>query len=171
MSHKLTLYLMMGYPGAGKTTTAKVIHELTGAVHLWADKIRRERYGRPTYSHSENIALYDHMNRLTDELLAAGNDVIFDTNFSFYKDRQYLRQIAAKLGTTTKLIWVQTPKELAKQRATYGEGHHTRILGDMAPEDFERMAHNLEHPKKDEPYIIVDGTKVSNEYIRQQLDL
>lgn len=71
------LYLMLGYPGAGKTTTAKTIHELTGAVHLWADKIRNERYPHPTHSHKENIELYDYLNELTAELLATGQSVIF----------------------------------------------------------------------------------------------
>src|SRR5262245_4051522 len=89
-----TLYLMLGYPGSGKTTTAKVIHALNGAVHLWADHIRRERFGTPSYTHKENLDLYNHMNELTGELLAAGNSVIFDTNFNFYKDREHLRDIA-----------------------------------------------------------------------------
>ena len=71
------LYLMVGYPGSGKTTAALMIHELTGAVHLWADKIRRERFGQPTYSHEENVELYNHINELTAELLRAGNSVIF----------------------------------------------------------------------------------------------
>ena len=85
---KPTLYLMLGYPGAGKTTTSKVIHALSGAVHLWADQIRRERFGAPTYSHEENLELYDYLNELTSELLRTGQSVIFDTNFNFYKDRE-----------------------------------------------------------------------------------
>ena len=31
---KPTLFMMFGYPGAGKTTTAEIINELTGAEHL-----------------------------------------------------------------------------------------------------------------------------------------
>src|SRR5688500_5646811 len=106
------LYLMLGYPGAGKTTTAKIIHELTGAVHLWADKIRNERFSEPTPSHAENLELYNYLNELTGELLATGQSVIFDTTFNFYKDRQHLREIASRYGAVTQLIWVRTPKEL-----------------------------------------------------------
>lgn len=167
-----TLYLMLGYPGAGKTTTAKIIHQLTGAVHLWADEIRRERYGRPDYSHSENIALYNHMNDLTGELLAAGNSVIFDTNFNFYKDRERLRKIAKEHGAVVKLVWVQAPKALAKKRATAGAGEgDTRVLGDMPADTFEIVSNKLEEPRDDEPCIIVDGTKVTPAYITEQFRL
>ena len=161
---------MMGYPGAGKTTTAKVIHQLTGATHLWADKIRRERYGRPSYAHSENLALYDHMNKLVDELLAAGNDVIFDTNFSFQADRDHLKEIAASHNAKTLLVWVTTPKSIAKKRAT-SDSHlqETRLLGDMDSHDFERLSQKLEKPAKDEKYVKVDGTKVTAEYIAKLL--
>jgi predicted kinase len=161
---------MLGYPGSGKTTTAKYIHELTGAVHLWADQIRRERYGTPTYSHQENLELYGYLNELTAELLRTEQSVVFDTNFNFYKDRQHLRQVAAEHGAEAKLIWVKAPKELAKERATQ-EAHKqtTRLLGDMPPEQFDRMARNLQPPHDDEPYIEVDGTKVTKEYISQLL--
>ncbi len=165
-----TLYLMLGYPGSGKTTIAKMIHELTGAVHLWADHIRRERLGKPTYSHKENLTLYQHMNQLTGELLAAGNSVIFDTNFNFYKDREHLRQIARAHGAETKLIWVKTSKAVAKDRATYNAHQHdTRILGEMSSDDFERISQNLQEPKAGESYVSIDGTKLDPQAIKHLL--
>ncbi len=167
---KPTLYLMLGYPGAGKTTTAKVIHELTGAVHLWADQIRRERFEKPTYSHQENLQLYKYLNELTAELLRTGQSVIFDTNFNFYKDRQRLRQIAKKHSAKIRLLWIKTSKEIAKERATdNAHAQHTRVLGNMQLKDFERMTANLEPPHDNERYIDVDGTRVTREYISSLL--
>lgn len=165
---KPVLYLMLGYPGSGKTTTSRIIHKLTGAVHLWADHIRRERYGTPTYTHQENLELYAHMNELTAELLAAQNDVIFDTNFNFYKDREHLRDIAKTHGAETKLVWVVTPKPIAEERATNGAHiHQTRVLGDMSKANFDRMSRNLQPPRPNEPHITVDGTKITDDYIKQ----
>lgn len=168
---KPTLYLMLGYPGSGKTTTSKYIHELTGSVHLWADHIRRERYGTPTYNHGENLDLYAHMNQMTAELLAAKNDVIFDTNFNFYKDRQHLRQIARDHNANVRLIWVTTPEHIARQRATDGAHKtHTRILGDMDHDTFERLSSELEPPHDDEPYITLDGSTVTKETVKALLN-
>lgn len=164
------LYLMLGYPGSGKTTTAKTIHELTGAVHLWADHERRKMFKKPAFSHQENLSLYSELNQRAEELLAEGKSVIFDTNFNFYKDRQKLRNIAASAGAESRLIWVRTPKELAKERATTdAHKQQTRVLGDMPPEQFERMAKNLQPPAPDEAYIEVDGTRVTPEYIADLL--
>lgn len=165
-----TLYLLLGYPGSGKTTASKVIHELTGAVHLWADHIRRERFGTPTYTHKENVALYKHLNELTAELLAAENSVIFDTNFNFYKDREYLRQVAAKHGAKAIVIWVRVPKHIAKERATRNaESQTTRVLGDMPVGEFVRISRNMQPPVMDEPYIELDGTMISPNYVKEKL--
>lgn len=163
---------MMGFPGSGKTTAAKCIHDLTGAVHLWADKVRRERLNVPTHSHEENIKLYDHLNEVTSELLKAGNSVVFDTSFNYYKDRQKLRQFAKKHSAKTMLIWVQTPKELAKQRATQNaHNQETRVLGNMPVHRWEKISDKLEPPHPDEEVIEVDGTKVTKEYIKTLLNL
>lgn len=160
-----TLYLLVGYPGSGKTTTSKLISELTGAVHIWADRERRQMFGEPTHSTDESRALYDHLNVMTDQLLASGKSVIFDTNFNFYKDRQHLRDIAAKHGAKTVVVWITTPKETAKQRAV-----HERTLRNfyeyILPEaDFERLSNHLEPPRDDEQPIKLDGTTITKDIV------
>lgn len=163
---------MLGYPGAGKTTTAKVIHELTGAEHLWADKERHKRYGNPTHSHEENIDLYNHLNQVADKMLSEGKSVIFDTNFNFYKDRQRLKEIAQKHEARTILIWITTPVEVAQKRAVEdSHGKHTRIWGNMPLKDFRRISSGFQPPHEDENTVEFDGTRITPEYVKERLNL
>jgi predicted kinase len=164
-----TLFLLVGYPGSGKTTSSKFIHELTGAEHIWADRERRNMFGEPTHTPLESRKLYDHLNDTTDRLLAQGKSVIFDTNFNFYKDRQHLRDIAASHNAKTVVVWITTPKETAKQRAV-----HERTLRNfyeyILPEaDFERLSNHLEPPQDDERPIKLDGTRITAEIVQQAL--
>ena len=163
---------MLGYPGAGKTTASKEITKITGAEHIWADHIRREAYNPPTYSHEENLELYSKLNNLTEQMLQDGKSVIFDTNFSYYNDRKHLIQIAQKTGAKAVIVWVQTPKGLAKQRAVV-DAHlhsHTRVLGHMPEAKFEKISLKIEPLRDSEPRITLDGTKISEDYVRNRLE-
>jgi predicted kinase len=168
---KPTLYLLVGYPGAGKTTTSKFIEAQTGAVHLWADHERRKRYGIPTHTHQENLQLYSELNQLTAKLLKQGKSVIFDTNFNFYKDREKLRTIAAEHHAKTIVVWIVTHKDIARVRATQ-DAHmqHTRILGNMPLHHFERISNNLEPPHPDEHAVQLDGAEITAEAVAQALN-
>lgn len=163
---------MLGYPGAGKTTAAHILHDLTGAVHIWADQIRRERFHPPTYTHTENGELYGHLNELAAELLATGQSVIYDTNFNFYRDRKRMMQLAQEHKARVMVLWLRTGKGLSKTRATH-DAHmtHTRVLGRMLEKDFERLSGNLQPPRNDESVIELDGTKITKDYIKKALGL
>jgi predicted kinase len=165
-----TLYLMLGYPGAGKTTTARIISELTGAEHIWADRERNKMFGRPTHGQDESLALYSRLNAETDRLLSAGRSVIFDTSFNYYKDRDHLRSIAAKHGAELVILWVQTPKEIAKARAlSHDHAINNRYPETMSPEQFATLTGKLEEPRPHEQVIVLDGSLLSADYISEKL--
>lgn len=158
------LYLLVGYPGSGKTTVARIIHEETGAEHLWTDWERRAMFETPTHSEAESSKLYGYLNTMTCQLLSEGKSVIFDTNFNFRKDRKHLRKLAVEQGADTTIIWVTTSKELSKQRAVETtEDQETRVLGAMSPEDFDRIANHLQEPDESEIVIKIDGTDVDRQ--------
>lgn len=166
---KTVLYLMLGYPGAGKTTTAKVIHDLTGAVHVSSDEMRLKMFPHPSFSQSEHDQLYRYIDREVEQLLRAGNNVIYDANLNRHRHRQEKYDMCARVGARPLLIWVQTAKELAKSRAV----HHSRSQlvphNESPAEMFDRIARVIEEPHPNEKYISVDGTKVTADYVRQLL--
>jgi predicted kinase len=157
---KPTLYLFIGYPGAGKTTVAKIIAHATGALHIWADVERHKLFQQPTHCEAESVQLYDRLNREAEALLAAGRGVVFDTNFNFYADRQKMRDIAAGCGAMTRLIWVSLPKRLAKRRAVDHPRNRNGYLVSMTGQEFDAIVAKLEPPREDEKFIKIDGTKL-----------
>lgn len=166
-----TLYLMLGFPGAGKTTAARDIAKLTGAEHIWADHERRQRFDRPTYTHQENLDLYDRLNQKAEEILQHGRSVVYDTNFNFFNDREKLRKIAERSGAKTVVVWVITDKPTAQKRAVTGATGDTRILGNMPLEHWLRISDNLEQPRPSERVVKLDGTKINTKYVAEQLGL
>lgn len=154
--------MMFGYPGAGKTTTAEILSQLTGAVHLSSDKLRLELFPNPRFTPDEHARLYSELDQQTEVLLAKGQDVIYDANLNRKEHRVEKYAICHRTGATPKLIWVQTEKEVAKQRAL----HESRSLlwpkHEQPSQMFDRIADIIEPPDASaEPYMVIDGTNIN----------
>ena len=164
------LFLMLGYPGAGKTTTSKLIAKLTGAKHLWADHERRAMFVDPTHSKTESDQLYAQLNKQTEELLSQGHSVVFDTSFNHFADREYLRRIAAKHNARVLLIWLDTSLATAKSRAVdKSHAEHNKYSQSMSDEEFNRIARHLEPPRPQESAIEFDGNQISEQTVEAML--
>lgn len=171
MSQNQILYLMMGLPGAGKTTAAKIIEELTGAIRLTSDEARFMIWDKPEFNEQEHLELYEYLNEQTARLLQKGKSVIYDANLNRYEHRMEKYDLASQLGVPVVLVWVKTKQELAKSRAV---DHRRKHLWkkDETPEDmFERVAGTIEEPQADESPRIINGSNITNAAIRQLLDL
>ena len=165
-----TLYIMLGYPGSGKTTTAKLIADLTGAIHVWADVERVRQFGRPTHHEEESLELYQRLNAEVESLLAQGFSVVFDTSFNHRSDRDLMREIARRQQADVRIIQLDTPLELAASRALSSDhADDNQHLDTMTPELFARVAGNLEPPMPDEEPLILDGTQITREYVAEKL--
>lgn len=165
------LYFFIGYPGAGKTTVSKFIVKATGAVHLWADVERHKLFERPTHSETESLRLYDRLNRQAEELLAAGQSVVYDTNFNFFADRQKMREIAARQGAEAVLIWIAAPVAVAKKRAVHAPEVRNGYEFSMSEAQFDAIADKLEPPGKDEKFIKINGLKLDKREVLKLLKL
>lgn len=164
-----TLYMMFGYPGAGKTTAAEVIAQLTGAVHLSSDKLRLELFSEPTFSEEEHDTLYAALDARAEELLRAGKDVIYDANLNRLQHRQEKYDICKRAGAKPILLWVQTDKDLSKSRAVHESRQQLWPRDESAEAMFDRIADIIEEPGPGEPYTAIDGINISPDYVRTAL--
>ncbi len=162
---------MLGYPGSGKTTAAKLIAESIPARHIWADFERRKEKDQPSYSQTENDQLYERLNKQSTDLLQSGQSVVYDTAFNHQKDRDKLRLIATKLGIDTVVVWVKAPIGLAKKRAqNISDNSGNRVLGQqMSDIRFAELSSKLQHPKDHESVIELDGQQITKSYVRSML--
>ena len=128
-------------------------------------------FEQPVHSGAENEQLYAHLNELTGQLLGEGKSVIFDTNFNLLKDRQYLKNIAQQNGAETIIIWLTTPKEVAKARAVDEANLRNGYTSMMSEAQFDTIATHLEPPTEDEKIIKIDGTKLDEQELMRLLSL
>lgn len=132
-----TLYVMIGVPGAGKSTFAK--------EHPWIDvvcpdEIRQELFGDAGNQEQGNKVFQIAFDR-AHKLLDAGQDVIFDsTNVR----RKYRKDYFKKFPNVDKIaVFVNVSIEECKRR-------NTRRERKVPDEVIDRMAKNLNPPTYDE---------------------
>jgi predicted kinase len=168
---KPKLYLFIGAPGAGKTTTAQIIAEATGAVHLWADAERHKLFPRPSHSREESDLLYMKLNVEAEQLLKEGRSVVFDTNFNFYADRHKLEIIAKQQNAETCIVWMTTPLDIARARSVGTHEQRNGYTMHMTDDQFNAIVAKLEPPREGENTIKIDGSKIKQEQVIELLDL
>lgn len=110
-----TLIILVGPPGAGKTTYAnKYIEEHPGTVHLSSDKIRKELHGDEAVQDDTNIVFAIMQNRAIDGL-NWGYDVIYDATNMTRKDRAGIISACPKfVKIECHIIWA--PIEICIER-------------------------------------------------------
>jgi len=165
-----TLHLLMGLPGSGKSTLAKHIQKLTRAVRLSSDEYRLLIFPEPCFSQKEHDSLYGIIDHNVEHLLTADHDVIYDANLNRLKHRQEKYAMAKKYDAKVILWWVKAPKDLAKQRRVSEQNHDLIPEGETPEKLFDRIANIIEEPKKDEQFIEVDGTKITQKYVKSLLE-
>jgi predicted kinase len=104
-------------------------------------------------------------------LLRDGKDVVYDANLNRRQHRQEKYAICERAGAEPVLVWVQTAKDLARQRATHSERLHLVPKGETLDQMFDRIAEIIEEPGSDEPFVIIDGTNVSDNDVRRLLHI
>lgn len=154
-----TLFMLYGYPGAGKTYYARQLCEELQAAHVNSERIRQELFDEPRYDSQENQIVKQLMVYMTEEFLSAGLSVVFDINAQRLSNRRELREIARKNKAESILVWLQIDPDSAYMRV---EGRDRRKADDkysvpLEQEVFERLIANMQNPTPTEDYLVISG--------------
>lgn len=88
----MSIIIMSGLPGVGKTTVAKNLSPLLDATLLSSDKIRKELIANPTYQRDERELVYQVMMLLAKYLHDAGKNCILDATFNKEEFRNQVKE-------------------------------------------------------------------------------
>jgi predicted kinase len=104
----VTLYLVCGLPGAGKTRRAKAIAESSGALHLCADEWVTG-LGMSLVDYVFRPKLQDVLLAHAGELLRRGLSVVIEFGSWHREERERIRQVAVAAGARTELHFLDAP--------------------------------------------------------------
>jgi predicted kinase len=157
------LFIMLyGLPGSGKTFFARQLCDTLAAVHVHDDRIRAELFETPTHNKQENHVVTSLMNYMSGEFLSAGVSVIYDTHVMRTSQRRALRNMAARAGAETILVWLQIDSESAFSRVARRDRRRVddRFAASLERPDFDNLSAGMQNPEITEKYLVVSGKHV-----------
>lgn len=156
-----TLFLLYGFPGAGKTYFARQLCDELHAAHLQDDRIRNELFEQPRYDQQENDIVSRLMEYMAEEFLQAGLSVVLDVNAARANQRRKLRQLAARCKSHTVLVWFQLETESAFARVAKRDRRKAddKYTVPLKREAFEALIAGMQNPSSAEDYMVVSGKR------------
>ena len=165
MKERPYFFMTLGVPGSGKSYISDWLTPKFNALRIKSDDLRGVMFGIPvppeTHDEPYNSWINGAMKYAAKQALDQKISVIFDTNNNSVKRRIEWSEVAKGLEALPVIIWVQTPLELAKERATARDraelGHEPDIFY------VDMMAAKLELPTDQELVVVIDGLQTADQ--------
>ena len=139
------LIITVGLPATGKSTFARRLAGMTGAVVLESDAIRRLLHDPPTYSPRESFGLFRSIHAAARRLLEAGRPVIVDATSITEAHRRPLYALAEAAGVPLIIAQFQAPAGVVEGRlARRAAGRDIGDSSEAGPDVYQRMAPRFE---------------------------
>jgi len=147
-----TLYLMVGLPGAGKTTRAKEIEADHAALRLTPDEWILALFG-PDLDRAQRDAVRDPVEALqwqvAKRVLRLGGNVVLDWGFWSRAERDHYRRQAEAVGAAVRVVFVDRPLDELWQRVSGRDESRTGTL-QISRAELQAWARTFEPPTDDE---------------------
>jgi aminoglycoside phosphotransferase family enzyme/predicted kinase len=144
----VTLIMVGGLPGTGKSTVAGALADRLGATLLSSDRIRKELagvapaapaaapYGAGLYTPAWNGRTYQALGERVELLLARGETVIVDASFTSAWQRAAVAGVGERMAAEVVALRCEAPADLAADRLRT----RPRGVSDADPDIAARMA-------------------------------
>lgn len=153
---KTSLYIACGIPFSGKSYLSQKLVNKFNFSRIDLDEIKFELFGKNVKDQDIDQAgwdkIYQEMYRKIEKNLKLGKIVLNDTGNFTKHERDLVRQVANKLGLKTRVIYVDTPISIARERQQNNRNTNSRF--DVTDDDFESTIKEMEPPAADESPII-----------------
>jgi predicted kinase len=139
------LYLMVGLPGAGKTTRARELAPARRALLLSLDEWMKPLFGAPDVGGKQDVL----EGRLISVALAAlrlGTSVVLDFGFWSQDERSSLRWLAASAGASCQVVYVPVDRETQLERIAHRARRTPELTYPMTEADVDWWRAQFEAP-------------------------
>jgi predicted kinase len=116
-SDQATVYLIVGLPGAGKTTHAKEIEINASALRLTPDEWQIALFGDQNPPDKRDL-VEGKLIQLGMRAAELGTNVVFDFGFWGKDERSALRWIAGTVGARSQVVYLPIDPEEQRRRVT-----------------------------------------------------
>jgi predicted kinase len=152
-----TVHMIHGFLGAGKTTLARELERRLPALRLTHDEWMLRLYGNdPAEAVFESLAdkVSERLEYVWTRCIGLGLDVVLDLNFWSRKQRDRVREIAARHQADVRLYTLQCADDVAWERISRRNSDLTDSLF-IARNTFEVRRRRFEPLGDDEPRVEV----------------
>lgn len=176
------LFMLLGYPGSGKTFFSEQLAAEIGAVRINADAMRVAAFGTIEAARKFdketgllNPIVFNVLDYAAGQVLRSGNSVICDYQHNNKSGRSKSGQVAIDNGATPIIIWLKTPRDIAIRRGSERDERldQRKHSSEKMTMLVDRTTRVMEAPSEDEQVIRIDGTiPFNDQYVsfQQQLD-
>lgn len=166
---KPTQYLPVGLPFSGKTTLSKELEKRLGFARVNLDEVKfkfgHEGKSDDDVTQEEWTEIFNETDKLVVEHLKAGRNVINETSWTKRWKRDRARKLATDLGLETKVIFVNVPVDVIRDRFLKNRLENDRF--DIPDEILESAIQEFEIPTENENILIYDQKVPLEEWIKE----